>query len=323
LVVAEENKGQALDAVLPVMGTPFKVKLERYVPDLKWQTTAVDDPNGGPVAKLSLRGENLNQDLWLSARDRERQSVSSHVGGVGIRELPGPRNVGVLQDLTDRDVVGVLLVWPAGQDSPVACAVRPGRSVELPGLPWKVSIPQYLPHYSIDRETKAVTNLSDKPVNPAVEVVVESDKATHRQWLWSQFPSSPHRLQQLPFRARFLDFHVDAGQYILVVPERSEPRLLYVADGLKRIEPAETGKRYPFGDKPYSVAVEQVRQHGTINTRWMNGSDMLLGPAVIASIVEGDSTRPVVLELGKPYHHQVRTGTLVVLYRRVPQGPGA
>ena len=60
--VADENKPQPLGMVTPVMGTPLKVRLERYLPDMKQETTAVADPNGGPVAKVSLRGENLQQD---------------------------------------------------------------------------------------------------------------------------------------------------------------------------------------------------------------------------------------------------------------------
>ena len=65
--------------VTPVMGTPIKVKLERYLPDMKWETTAVADPNGGPVAKLSLRGENLQQDIWLCCpRSREAIDLRPH-----------------------------------------------------------------------------------------------------------------------------------------------------------------------------------------------------------------------------------------------------
>jgi len=94
--VADENKPQLLGTVTPVMGTPIKVKLERYLPDMKRETMAVADPNGGPVAKLSLRGENLQQDIWLCARDREKQSVSAHIGNVAIRELPGPPDASIL-----------------------------------------------------------------------------------------------------------------------------------------------------------------------------------------------------------------------------------
>jgi hypothetical protein len=178
--VADENKSQPLSAMAPVVGTPIKVKLERYLPDVKWETTAADDPNGGPVAKLSLRGESLQQDIWLSARDRERQSISAHIGSVAIRELPRPPEGALLQELADPEVVGVLFVWLSETDSPLIYAAQPGKTVTPAGSSWKLSVARYVPHYSIDRQTKQVTNLSDKPENPALEIRAEKDGQEYR-----------------------------------------------------------------------------------------------------------------------------------------------
>jgi hypothetical protein len=320
LSIADENKSQDLRASAPVMGTPIKVKLERYLPDLKWDTAAIDDPNGGPVAKLSLRGENLQQEIWLCARDRERQSVSAHIGSVAMRELPSQAGVQIPQELTEPDVVGVLLVWLSETSAPLVYTAKPGKTVALPGSGWKVSVLRYVPHYSIDKQTKQVTSLSDKPENPAVEIRVEGDKQEYRQWLWSQFFSSPHQKQELPFRIRFVDFHPSgAGGYILIARPGSPPCLLHLQDGKKRIEQVELGQRYPFDDKRYSFAVDEVRPGARIKMTWKNGSDMLLHPAVVATISQGESAQQVVLELGQPCHQKTMVGTLVVLYRRVPQ----
>ena len=131
LSVADESKPQSMDAVLPVMGTPITVKLERYLPDLKWETKAVEDPNGGPVAKLALRGEGLEQDLWLSARDRQRQSISAHIGGVAIRELPG----GAGTAATIRESLNLCPM--KGADWPLtACVVTAPN--ECPDMPMRV-----------------------------------------------------------------------------------------------------------------------------------------------------------------------------------------
>jgi len=318
--VADENKPQPLGTVTPVMGTPMKVKLERYLPDMKRETTAVADPNGGPVAKLSLRGENLQQDIWLSARDRERQSVSAHVGSVAIRELPGSVDASILEELTEPEVVGVLLVWLSETNPPLVYTVKPGKGLTLPGSPWKLSIARYVPHYSIDRQTKEVTSQSDKPENPAIEIRAQNDKQDIRQWLWSQFAMSPHKAQQLPFRVRFLDFHVSAAasRYLLVVSPGPRSHLLCLKDGKKRIEPVEMGKRHAFDDKRYSFAVEEVRPGARLETAWQNGSEMLLHPAIVATITQGNADEQVVLELGQPFHHRTTVGTLVVLYRHVP-----
>lgn len=316
--VTDENKPQLLNGMAPVMGTPIKLKLERYVPDVKWETTAVDDPNGGPVAKLSLRGENLQQDVWLSARDRERQSISAPIGSVAIRELPRPPERALLQELTDPETAGILLIWLSETDSPLMYAVKPGKTVSLAGSSWKLSVARYVPHYSIDRQTKQVTNLSDKPENPAIEIRAQKDGQEYRQWLWSQFAMPPHQQQQVPFRARFLDFHVGAGRYVLAAAPGAPAHLLYVRDGKKCVEQVQTGKRYAFDDQRYSFGVEEIRSKARIETAWKNGSEMLLHPAVVATILRDDTAQQVVLELGQPCHQKTALGTLVALFRHVP-----
>jgi len=318
--VADENKPQALDAVVPVMGTPIKIKLERYLPDVQQEITAVDDPNGGPVAKLSLKGENLQQDVWLSARDREKQSVSAHIGSVAIRELPGPPDAAILRELAEPEVVGLLLVWPNPTGAPLMYTVKPGKTITLPDSSWKLSIARYVPHYSIDKQTKQVTSLSGKPENPAIEIRAQGNGQEYQQWLWSQFAMVPHKMQRLPFQARFLDFHVAAGsgRYILAMAPGPQSHLLYLKDGKKCIEPVEIGKRYSFDDKRYSFGVEQARFGARLESTWKNGKELLLRPAIVASIVQGDASRQVVLEMGQPCHQKTTLGTLVALYRHVP-----
>jgi hypothetical protein len=320
VTVTNESKSQSLDAMVPVAGTPIRVRLERYLPNLKWETNATEDPNGGPAARLSLRGEGLQQDLWLCARDRERQSITAHIGSVAIRELPGPVSPSALKELTDPNTVGVLAIWLSEGGSPLVYAVKPGKTVDLPDSSWKLSVLRYVPHYSIDRATKKVTNLSDKPENPAIEVRVEGDQRDRQQWLWSRFSMAPHKTEQLPFRARFVDFQVEsgAGRYLLAVAPGRRSYLFHFEDGKRCIEPMEPAQRYLFEDKRYSFAVEEVRPHVRIATAWKDGSEVLLHPAVVAIISQGNATRQVVLELGQPCHHKTTLGTLVLLYRHVP-----
>jgi hypothetical protein len=321
VTVADENKPQDLTGTVPVMGTPLKVSLDRYLPDLKQEIVAVDDPNGGAVARLSFRGEGLEQDLWLSAAERARQSISSHIGGVAIRGLPGGAGTAQIQEcLGESEVVGALIVTFPGTTDPVAYPVQPGAVVASPDSTWKISTPRYVPHYSIDRATKEVVSASDQPVNPAVQVKIENGAQEYRDWLWSKFPSSPHKRVSLPFPVRFVDFQVEPqpGHYLLVVAPGFPPRALCLKDGTRVVKPVELGQRLRFEDERYSFAVEEVRFGAAIETRWTNGSDVLLHPAVVATISLGDATEEVVLEQNRPCHQQTGSGTLVVLYRRVP-----
>ena len=329
LSVRDENQPQEMDAALPVMGTPLTIRAKRYLPNLAWETKAVEDPDGGPAVRLSLRGGNLHQDLWLGGRDRERQSISAHVGGVALRELPArDAAVAAVEKLTDPNTVGILLVWLRETDPPLVYAAQPGESVTLPESDWRLTFVRYVPHYSIDRATKEVTNLSEKPVNPALEVRLDGAGREYRQWLWSQFAMSPHRLdvprssrlEGLPFRARFLDFDLTgtAGQYLLAVTQDRQVFAFYLKDGRRHVERVKIGQRYPFSDERYTFAVEELCGAATVADAWKNSSDVLLHPAVVAEIAQGAQTREVVLELNKPCHHQTAQGMLVVLYRRVP-----
>lgn len=321
LLIADENKSQVIDTILPVRGTPLKVRIQKYLPDLAWETTAVEDPNGGPAAKLSIKGENLNQELWLCARDAGRHTVSSHIGGVSIRELPvTDQSANALNQLTEADVVGIVYLWLPGHERPQAYAVKPGMSVQLPDGQGTLSVQRYIPHYSIDRETKEVVSLSEAPINPALQITLTQGQTEHSQWLWSKFASSPHNKQALPFAVKFVDFHVgqEPGQYILAMAEGLEPKLFHVQDGQRRVESVQADRLYPFKDQGYSFSVDHVYAQARIETQWKNNSEMLLHPAVVAAVGQGDAYQETVLELNKPYHHKTKQGTLVVFYRRVP-----
>lgn len=319
IAVSDENHSEKLESVLPVMGTPIKIRLKKYLPDLKWETTAVEHTSGGIVAKLTIKGEDLKQDIWLSPDDPPRQSISSSIGGVSIKKLHDPNTVEkLLQELIDANAAGILSIWPEDSNSPLEYAVRKGETIEVPKSKYKVSILDYVPHYSIDAETKKVVNLSEKPVNPAIKVSVDNGEKAHEQWLWSKFPSSPHKELHLPLRMRFSDFNLGGtdGRYILVAARGTEPWLLLFKKGKTQSTKAVLGQPYPFSNDQYSFFVEKVFESAVIKTDWKNNSEKLLRPAVVAAIDYDDTVQQAVLEFNKPYHQKTRFGTMVLLYRR-------
>jgi len=319
LTVSEENMPQKLDKVLPIKGTPIEIRLEDYVPDLKWETNAVKHPGGEIAAKLLINGKNLKQDIWLSSGDPARQSISSSIGGVTIRRLHDTNNVETLmRGLTDSKAVGILSIWPEDGSRPFECVAKTAETINIPRSKYKVTILEYLPHYSIDTETKNVVSQSQKPVNPAVKVAINDGKKTFEQWLWAKFPSSPHEETELPLRMRFADFDLRGakGKHILVVASGTTPWLLMSKKGEKRAERAVFGSPYPFADMEYSFNIEKIMDGAIVKTDWTNGSERLLNPAVIATIKQDNTNRQAVLELNKPIHYRIKSGMLVLLYRR-------
>jgi hypothetical protein len=321
LTVADENKIHEFENVLPVMGTPIKITIEQYLPNLGWETTAVKHPGGGTVAKLTVKGKDLEQDLWLSSANASRQSMSSAVGSIAIIELKNAKTAEKLvRELTAKEAVGVLTVWPEDGSVPLEVAARPGRAVSVPGSKYKLTVAEYVRHYSIDLETRKVVSVSDKPVNPAVRITGDDGAAILEQWVWAKFRSSPHENAKIPLRMKFAECDLDGapGKNILITAPGAKRWLLYSRRGRKRTEKATVGKSYPLAGAGYSFKIDNIVDGAIVKTEWKNKSETLLRPAIVATIEQGGAGRQTVLELNKPSHHKTEFGTLVLLYRRNP-----
>jgi hypothetical protein len=326
ITASDESKPQKFDDVVPVMGTPVKVRLNQYLPNLSWETAAIKHPGGGTVAELTVKGKNLEQTVWLSSADISKQSISSRVGSIAIKGLHNAKTADKLvRKLTDRRTVGILSIWPEGGGSPAEYAVRIGDKITVPGSKYKLTVKEYVPHYAIDLETRKVVSQTDKPINPALKVVGSDGAETFEQWLWSKFASTPHEDKKAPLRMKFADLHPDSlkGKSTLITASGAKPWLLYSSKGKKRVERAYLGKSYPLADASYSFRIENIIDGAIIKTDWKNKSESLLHPAVVATVEQDGTGRQIVLELNKPSHHKTEFGTLVLLYRRNPAPVGS
>lgn len=315
--VPDENKVTALSKVLPLMGSPTKIRLKRYLPDLKWNVRAVDDVDGAIVARLRASGRDLNQDIWLSSSDPARRAISSRIGGVILFEFHNPKLAErMLRELTDPDAVGILSIWNDDPNRPKEYVIRRGQTITMSES--QLQILDYMPHYSIDTKTKKVVNQSASPVNPAVKVLFDDGQRTYEQWLWSKFPSSPHAANRLPLRAEFTDFDLGdgKGKYILVGARGTGLWVFYLKHGKKTFEEAKLDSGYPFADTGYFFSIEQLFEGAVVKTDWTNASKKLLHPAIVAEVEEDDRVNELVLEFGKPEQCNSGSGTIVLLYRR-------
>ena len=317
--VANENKATTLDNVLPMMGSPIKIRLMQYLPDLKWETSIVEDPKGGAVVQIKAKGKNFNQDIWLNSADPAKQSISSQVGGIKIVKLHSSEGIEkIMRELTSSKSIGIVSVRGNNTNKPLEYVAKTGETITLPTSDYKLKILEYVPHYSIDTKTKKITNMSNKPVNPAIKMNIDNGNDNYEQWLWSKFPSSPHMKKDLPLRIQFTDFDIGttSGNYVFVVAQDSEPWLFYNKDGKKHAEKAKLKYEYPFAQKTYTFSIEDFSNSANIKNEWKKGSEELLAPAIIASIEENKTRKQLVLELNKPNHHNSASGTMVFLYRR-------
>jgi hypothetical protein len=221
-------------------------------------------------------------------------------------------------------VVGLLTV-PASEGQPAQdFVIKPGQQIEAPGTGLTIDILEYIPHYSIDSETKKITNLSNRPVNPAVRVAISDGLNKAERWLWAEFPefihdhAHGHALAD-PLKSVELIFtHYDMGEnpphYVILTAPSARPWLLFARDGKAKVESLEIGRAYPLA-RDYVFVVEEFMAEAVLKDTWHNGSEQLRHPAVVAVFEDGPRKEQMVLELGKPSHLKVKDETLAVLFR--------
>lgn len=319
--VADETKPASIGETLPVMGTPIRIRVDRYIPELEWQTTAVKVDGGGVVAKLQLSGQGLDQTLWLSSAEPGKGAITASIGGVAVRKLSdADKAKQTLSKMVSNNGVGLIKVVDDNNVAIEEHIAAVGGTVIAGRARYKVDILKYVPHYTVDRDTKEVTSGSDEPVNPAILVSVNDGSKEYRQWLWSKFPTSPHTKSELPVKLRFVDFDLGKGRgrYIIAAATRQEPWLISKSNGKVKLQKAVTGKSYTFGNEAYSFTIEELYDGSVIETRWSNKAERLFRPALICTVIYEDTSQQAVLELGKPAHLKTAAGTMVLFYRRQP-----
>lgn len=316
--VSDPNKPEKLDEVLPVMGTAMEIILEQYISDLRWEASAVKKADGGVVARLAIKGPDVDQSFWLNSDDPAVQSMSSPIGGVALKKLHNADTAEkLLRELTKSKSIGVLSLGYPDPNMPREYVVSSSGKVSIPKSKYKISVQKYMPHYTVDTTTKEVVNQSKKPLNPAIKLRVDEGKKRYEQWLWSKFPSSPHQTVKFPFETRFTDFDLGdtQGQYFIVASPKSGMWLFNLKGGKKQFQKAVFGQAYPFAKKEYSFTIEELTYGATVITEWKSGSETLANPAIIATIKGDEISQQVVLELNKPIHHEIDGKTVLLLYR--------
>ena len=325
---AQENKAQKLDQVLPILGTPIKLKLREYLPDLAWETSAVADPDAGAIARLMIRGPNFERQRWLTTDDLKRKALTSKIGRVRLEKMHDHgRFAHNVEQLADPKCIGLLSVRrndAAGQDSQPQTviqeyAVRLEQKITLPNSKYIISVLDYFPHYSRDSKKQTDLNLSEKPVNPALKVKIEGGPEAYEKWLWARLlsfghanhPGSADTTEPLDLVFTRIDA-LESNTHTIVVAPRQEAVILIPSATNIHPEKLTVGKQYPFNEE-YSFTVEEILTSAKLVENWKNRSETLRAPAVIVELSGEKSTEQVVLELNQPQHVKSDDETIVLM----------
>ena len=297
--VANENVPGKLDTVFPMMGTSIKIRLEQFLPELVWEQYTEKSQEGGSVARLKAVGPNLDQEMWLCAEETDKQSISSAIGGMAIKKVQANADADkIAAQLTAPDAVGFLSVWPKDSDIPTVFVVSGSSEVRIKDSSYQFKVLEYMPHYSVDTETKAIVNASQEPKNPAIRVKFTDGDTPVEQWIFSRFKSHPHKANSIPLRVEFTDVDLgnQPGNYMILVSSQGQPQILFTRDGIKKAEEIKLGNPYPLAKEGYSFEIDEIFSDVVLKQRWKNNRNQLLNPALIASVDRDGTKEQVVLE---------------------------
>ena len=210
------------------------------------------------------------------------------------------------------------MIWLEDSKEPIEFLANLKGSVKIPGTKYKLEVSEYLPHYSIDIETKEVINSSDEPVNPAIKIRMFDEENSYEQWVWSKFSDSPHSGMKLPLRVEFVDIDPgnNEGNYILTASSANKAWLVFSKEGKTVTEKVELGKKYLFVRKEYSFSIDKIVTDAVVKANWKNESEELLHPAIVVEIEHKDMKQEMVLELNRPFHQETDLGMLILTYKQ-------
>ncbi len=260
----------------------------------------VPDPIGMPALEMRLHNANVDQKLWLTPADGK---VTMGLAQLELFRLPDQAAVEAFKkpaELAGRGTLQVLI----GSTPLVVDLDRVGETpypLESPGASLKLI--RYLPHAVV--EDGQLVSKSEDPVNPAVEVELETPEGIQHWLLFSVLPELNTRIESVgkPAEARLLYNRPEKPQArTMELGLTTDGTLLYRLDGKRCGEFGETALETGWmGLKAERVKlIDRARRERQFREVFpkKGTEDKAPGPAIRMRIQGAASEEPFWLERG-------------------------
>jgi len=185
-------------SVPPVEVEGLKIAVEKYVPDSQVvQQMKNDNPFPRPAVQVAISSTGLDNPQWIFPG---RPATISSVG-VGLRVAHDDKELKQLLDTSAPTASGgkgrVKVAYKGTVvDRPVDECMGLPIAIGDTGLSFRVL--RYLPHATVGSNNK-IKNVSDEPINPAIEVEIDGPQGKATRLAFAKFPdfSSMHGAQEL------------------------------------------------------------------------------------------------------------------------------
>ncbi|MGC4115528.1 MAG: cytochrome c biogenesis protein ResB [Myxococcales bacterium] len=262
-------------------GNAFRAKA--FYPDLVLGERLVETGGDKPALKLTVDG----QPTWLMAGSGERQRLDTKDGKVAVVfgwQRPAVKIEGPLHTVkTDK-----------GEPVPV----RIGETITLDGM--KVTALRYFPQFTYDIATKTAVNVSDRPINPALEVDVDGKT---KKWLFANMPGFGHGDGPNLVYA-FSPEGGSSNATVLAVAGADKTVLVKKPDGTEQTLPLTDGLELE------GVKFGALLEKASVNREPTTASQEMKNPALLVEVTNEGLTREVMMMAGQRDPVEVGNGFL-------------
>ncbi len=228
--------------------------LKNYIPDSEFVEQVVNDnPYPRPAVEVSLAAEGHQETKWVFANRRER--VGPLLIAYQTATTPDELRRLISPPSADPDDKGTVTVRINDTDHTFALPDCLEKTVPLDGTPYTLRALRYMPHATVGAENK-ISNASNNPVNPAVEVEITGPEGTDVRWIFAKFPD---------FKSMHGDARIDDINVTFAPPAESGPsapiEVITGPAGETFVGFSNRGKRQP---------PREVKPGAPIDTPWPN-----------------------------------------------------
>ncbi|MCP4593505.1 MAG: hypothetical protein GY842_22435 [bacterium] len=275
------------------------LQLTQYLPQAvqKQDVLPTEDAEGQPAVELSIVGPTQSYRRWLISGDQQRNRLTSLIGtwrymAVADRAERDELFAQFESEFTREPKLRITRMDGSGARE---LSGLPGAAQHLKELGCNVRITSFFAHFAMDESAKQPVNRSDRRLNPAAKVEIESAGKKEIRWVFAKFAGfDMQEGDSLPFQMTLncpLERENPAPDFVLITVDRRRHEVWVRHDGKVVVRPLALDDKIKVGSSQYVFDVARFVPSGRLTEEYVPASGRGGSPALQFETKEASGKR--------------------------------
>jgi|GEM_PF-2301245 len=260
----------------------------RYLPRAVVDQTveAGTGEGAGPAVRVSIEGPAQSFERWLLGHDAERNRLQSLIGTWRYQAVADKSSRDLLYKQFETELTRDPVIQVRSEAGIVLREIpaKPGMTEKLAESGCTLAVVKFLPHFAIDDKKKTPISISEKRINPAVQVRVSCGQERFDRWLFSRFPEyTPGGVTPLPVPLR-LDCPVGSERpipaFVIITTGGTQQEIWERYEGETTARSLSAGQAVPIANSSYTFSVAKFVASGRLVETYRADESRRAVPAV-------------------------------------------